>query len=77
LVRFQVFCILLAAFAVVSVKKQKIVSANLFDKRKYQAEEERKDRERERETAHGIELGSMEETVPLAANVASASLDVV
>jgi hypothetical protein len=77
LVRFQVFCILLGAFAVISVRKQKIISANLFDKRKYQAEEERKDRERERESAHGIELGSTEETVPLAANASNASLDVV
>lgn len=78
LVRFQVFCILLGTFAVVSVRKQKIVSANLFDKRKYQAEEERKDREKERESARGIELGSMEETVPLAANISNnASLEVV
>jgi hypothetical protein len=77
LVRFQVFCVLLGAFAVISVRKQKIVSANLFDKRKYQAEEERKGRERERESAHGIELGSMEETMPLAANISNASLDIV
>jgi hypothetical protein len=76
-VRFQVFCILLGAFAVSSVRKQKIVSANLFDKRKYQAEEERKGRERERESAHGIELGSMEEIAPLAANVSNDSVEVV
>jgi hypothetical protein len=79
LVRFQVFCILLGAFAVVSVKKQKIVSASLFDQRKLQAEQERKERERERESVHGIELGSREETVPLTANISnsSASLEVV
>jgi hypothetical protein len=77
LVRFQVFCILLGAFAVVSVRKQKRLSATLFDQRKLQAEQERKERERERESVHGIELGSMEETVPLTSNVSNPSMEVV
>jgi hypothetical protein len=73
LVRLQVFCLLLGAFAVVSVRKQKIVSASLFDQRKLQAEQERKERERKRESGQSIELVSMEETVPLTSIVSSAA----
>jgi hypothetical protein len=78
-VRLQVLCLLLGAVAVVSVRKQKMVSASLFDQRKLQAEQARKERERQKDQAQGIELASVfsEETVPLTLTDNNPSLEVV
>lgn len=62
-VRFQVVCVLIGTAAFVSARKQKVVSANLFDQRKLG---DAKRRKRDSSVANQeVEMAKMEETVPL------------
>ena len=61
-VRFQVACVLIGTAAFVSARKQKVVSASLFDQRKMNAEAKRRRRD---STQNEVEMTQMEETEPL------------
>jgi len=63
-VRLQVICVLIGSAAFVSVRKQRVATASLFDQRKLGIESKR--RRRDSSLSGDIEMTtSMEETIPL------------
>ena len=69
-VHLQVVCALLGTAAFVSARKQKVLSASLFDQRKLGSASEAKRRRRDSTAPQEIiEMASLEETIPLTDDV--------
>jgi hypothetical protein len=76
MVRLQVFCLLLGVLSIVSLKKQKVSTATLFDQRKSQGRLDKKRASQPTVLEMGFIVSSSEETVPLT-DQNTAALEVV
>ena len=63
----QVICVLIGAIAFMSVRREKRVSASLFDQRKLAEQAKRNRRDSSNDNKTSIEMTRLEETVPLTA----------
>jgi hypothetical protein len=78
LVRLQVIWLLIGAFALISVRRQKRMNATLFDQRKIASQQVKQKLDRPSSLPGHIEMVSREETQPLTTSVdGSSSLEVV
>lgn len=68
----QVFCFLMGALAVLSVRKQKLVSLTLFDQRRIQSSKRRSSNE-----IGSMELASQQQEAEMAPLAHASSIDVV